>query len=442
MFGHRLLLGLAALASASPALAQNAEPFFYSDDAALTSGAVAAYPAEPGAVFYNPAGLGALHRSRVSLSGSVVGIRVRSVEGALVTRIGEAESALELSSVDFLSSPTAISAAFALHPAVTLGLGLYTTARDLRSTVDDDLEVDAGGGSSLTQRIDLQYDATKYQAGLAVGFALSDTVRLGVGVFAIYASSDTLAQYSIELALADQAAFESAIVRTSATAWGLLPTVGFQWDPSPAVHLALFARAPEIMLAASTESAITATAASTFGTEPIALLEVVHSETESDSVELLAPPRFGVAAAFDPAPSVRLSLEADVATPMNNEELSIEREVVVNGRIGLRAQVTKELVLGGGFFTDLASSPLSETFGATRVHHLGTTFGGSLLTPLSVGDNKDPDALVLATTLAARYALGFGQARTLSYDGQNVGYGEEDVIFHDLMPYTSSAILF
>jgi hypothetical protein len=51
--------------------ADNTEPFFYSDDAAMTGGTVVASTRDAGAIWYNPAGLGGIRRGQIDLSGSV-----------------------------------------------------------------------------------------------------------------------------------------------------------------------------------------------------------------------------------------------------------------------------------------------------------------------------------------------------------------------------------
>ncbi len=437
-------LALAAPVLVCPRLAQaeNGGPLFYSDDAALLSGAAIALPADPASVHYNPAGLGALKRARVSVNGSLFGVRIRSINGALVTEADGQRSSLDLDSIDFVSTPTGITAAFSLHPAVTLGLGFYTTERDIQSAVDDDTMTLPSLDAIATQRIDLQLDTTKYQAGAALGFALSDSVRLGVGVFGIYATQDAYVQFTVDVDDAQgRAGFESVTARLATTAWGILPTAGFQWDVTPAVHLALVAKAPEIMLAASADSAGTAAVGSTFVDPPVVALEVYEAQSDTDKVEMLAPARFALGASFDPTPMVRVALEAEVSLPVDNQELGVRHEVVANGRLGVRYQVAPGLVLGSGLFTDLASAPLGESLGSRRVHYFGTTLGGTLLTPLSVGGSSDPDAIILTTTLAVRYAVGIGEARTTTYDG-GVSYGTTDVVFHDVTPYTGSAILF
>ncbi len=78
---------LVGMVYGSPARAQNADQFYYSNEAALTAGAMVAVPGDDGAVIYNPAGLGALHRTQLNANGSVFGLRVRPIPNALTARV-------------------------------------------------------------------------------------------------------------------------------------------------------------------------------------------------------------------------------------------------------------------------------------------------------------------------------------------------------------------
>lgn len=54
--------------------------------------------------------------------------------------------------------------------------------------------------------------------------------------------------------------------------------------------------------------------------------------------------------------------------------------------------------------------------GEGRVHYHGAAGGVQIRTPLSLQKNPAPDALVLSTTLAIRYAIGFGDSRAADID--------------------------
>ena len=64
---------LALLCASRTAAAQNADSFFFGDEAALASGAVVASGTDSGALWYNPAGFGGLRRGLISASASKIG---------------------------------------------------------------------------------------------------------------------------------------------------------------------------------------------------------------------------------------------------------------------------------------------------------------------------------------------------------------------------------
>mgnify|MGYP002381664649 CR=1 FL=1 len=116
--------GLVVLFSAKSAAADNTEPFFYSDDAAMTAGAVSAITRDAGAIWYQPAGLGGIKRGSIDLSGSAFGVRIRSVPNALVTTFPSGTRSVTLDSTDIFSAPHALGFVRHISDTVSIGAGL------------------------------------------------------------------------------------------------------------------------------------------------------------------------------------------------------------------------------------------------------------------------------------------------------------------------------
>lgn len=154
-----------ALTSARTARAENTEPFFYSDDAAMTAGSVVATTRDAGAIWYNPGGLGGIRRGQIDLSGSAFGVRIRTVPDALRTNLPSGQQSVTLGSVDIFSAPHALGLVRNLSESVAFGFGFYVTARDIR-TAQSQLETTGPsiGNAAVTaryrQRLDLSIDET------------------------------------------------------------------------------------------------------------------------------------------------------------------------------------------------------------------------------------------------------------------------------------------
>jgi hypothetical protein len=436
-----LLAVAGTLTIARAGRAQNAEQFYFSDDAAMTAGAVVAYPDDPGGLWYNPAALGGVHRGRVSLSGSVISVRARTVPGALEVDAGPSRRSLDLSATNLISTPHAFTLLFGPSDETTLGFGVYVTTRDVQSADSHALAapLTSPAGALLDERVDLLTNITKVSFGPAIGVTLARDLRLGFALFGSLMEATVASEAFVGIdAPGSPQALAADSTRLSASAWGLALTGGLQWDATRRVHLGLFLRSPEVVLSGG---------GSTLRTIVTAEGGTPRAATTADDLDaapgLSEPPRFVLGAALDVAPSLRLGVEVALATGLDNAALFVDQRPVVNGRIGLKWTVSDQVALGAGVFTDLAtSSALGATLGQSRVDYAGGTLGGTLLTPLAVLGSTGRDALVLTTTIALRYSAGWGEARALSSDGVSLDGRSVGVLFHDFMPYTGSAVLF
>lgn len=436
-----ILVGPGAFATTSAAYAQNTDAYFFSDDAAIMAGAVVARPGDAAGVWYNAASLGAVTRPRMMVNGSVFGVRFRNHPDALVTDFGESANRLALDSTTYVATPTGVTAAFSVLPWLTIGGGLYTTARDIEDATDDDVTSinDAMGTTQLTQRIHYQIDRKKMVAGGAFGIRVTDDFRIGSAMFGTYTTANVKAELSNEIQTGDPLSEIIVIdVDGSVTAFGLLPTLGFQWDLSDAIHLGANIVFPEIMLTASSKGGSATIVVSRAEGSPSGDLAFESTEGSGDA-EALSPPKFSVGATFDVARGVEIGMGVDATTGLTNDAFGLDKKGIVNVRAGVRVQVIPELALGGGAFTDFANdSRLNTGLGERRLDFIGGTLGGSLMTPIVVVDRSDP--IIIATTVAVRYAVGFGEGRTLRFSDGGTIAGTVDILAHDLMPYLGTSI--
>ena len=450
-------LAITLLAQSKVASAQNADPFFFGDEAALGAGAVVASGRDSGAFWYNPAGFGGLQRGTVSASASTFGLRVRKIPRALRVRIGGRETASDLSSSDVISVPNAIVAATKLTDRIAIAGGLLVTSRDVRSalvSVPESEHVAADGTPlALSQRLDMQSDTAKYHFGGALATALSNDLRLGAAVYGTYAKASRSVQYALFARSSgpnptDERAFITQSARVTDTEVGVAASVGLQWQASSLVSLGLTIRSPEVALTASTEGGAIIAQASGGGTDPgTATLEEQLPPERAAGGKLVAPARAlaGVAVALGPRESwLEIGVDATHGLPASSVVDALQP--TVNGRIGLRYMLSPSWIIGGGLFTDRARERrLSEFISSDRVDYYGLTLGISKRTPLALVQDPAPEALVLVTTLSLRSSVGFGQARAVTLDLDQPDLPRDDrsdVTFFEVMPYLGSSVVF
>ena len=456
---HRAAPLLALVQLVAPAAeAGNLDSFLLGNQAAMTGGAVVALTRDGEAIWYNPAGLGAagLHRSArtmLDVSASAFALRIRPMAGALETVLPDETIVADLTGIDILSVPSALVFVRRLIPGLSVGLGIFVPVQD-EFQIEDVLRVkDAdtflGKPVDYEQRGLLGWDVTEYHLGLAVGWQATDTLRMGASVFVTYTTSRRTTEFwshigTPQTAFADVTTLQNTFEHRKAV--GGHAALGVQWEPAPDWHLGLMIRSPTVFFATFAEGHILEIPAFKPITAPGSTL--VNTDNTNRGLQVTRPLRvhLGVGYTF---PGGSVSLEGDLQPALLNEEIAIERRLTWNLRAGTRFQVSKRVFLGAGLFTDRSPNPDPQLVGDLRIDYYGGTFGFELHTPHRVSGRPDSEPLILATTLAIRYALGVGEyggirVNPLSTNPgvQRVEYFQRDALFHEVSLHVGSALYF
>jgi hypothetical protein len=434
--GAVLFAALDALPSV--AHAQNADSFYYSNEAALTAGAMVAVQGDDGAAWYNPAGLGGLHRTRLNANGSVFGFRVRRIDGGLTSSLRGVSSSVDYGGTDFVSTPTTASASFELLPNLTLSGGMFHSQHDVRAAVGVGRASSVDGTARLSQKIDTLNQQRKLHAGGAYGFDLGHGFRLGGAMFLVYSVRDSSVDYLVGLDDGGPKPEVLALsVNTGTSAFGLQSTNGLQWDASKRLHFGVLFRMPEFGFRASGRAALTSIASEAEETA----FGITDQKAASNRFRWRDPARLVFGVACEASDKLRLALDVDMTFPLEEDTWGARHDTTAHARAGVLLKPLDAVHFGLGAFVDPASErELAPGLGSLRANYYGGTAGVIFRTRLT--HDSGPDAPVITLSTAIRYAVGFGDARTAAISDDTAGTGTRAITVHDIMPYLGSSVGF
>lgn len=455
----RWCVAAAVLLVPGSAHAANTQGYYLDGDAALAAGAVVATASGAGALYYDPAGLAGVDRTNVSVSVTAGVLQRRLYREALVARQPDGTAR----PLDLDGGRIGVA-----HPSIVYAraFGRVSIAGGIFTTRDDQLRV--AGAATFTDRgrvavAETALDRTelRYHFGGGVGFALSDRLRLGFALFGAYGTIDetgSLVVGSTDGTVSPAASSGlSYLARASTQLLGLQATVGAQYRATPHVSVGALLQGPIVHLHESFEAweVIQVGSVGQVGTAaPPGLLATGYAPTTRDRFRLgvMAPPRLvlGVAYHFG---ALHVALEGDWTPGMRSLPVSsgsgttwlLDQRTVVDARIAASVRVSDSLEVGGGLFSDRSGNQSPSTLGATDVSYFGASFGARRATSLAL---SSADTVTFRTTLAVRYALGFGRAGGVAVDlrdpaalGLYPTSGAE-VRFHEVHVYLGSGIVY
>jgi len=369
------------------------------DQAAVAAGAVVAAGDDCGSVAYNPAGLAGVDRDRISISASLFEVRVFEIPGFLRTQTPNGLVETPAAHTAFDTVPPAVVVARSLRSDLVLALSLTVPSSE---SVDTNRNANASDGSTFTLRENARNISTSalYRSGVTLAWAPLSRLRVGATLnFGLMRSSSLFAFELSALEASGRRTFVSLVSGQQATAGGLGGILGVQWAISRRIAAGLALEPPLVGVFGSIRSEN-----ATFFSRTVAGQEPMVSENQSSTTDGAAGDaigrfvsRLGVAYVADWG---WLSAQVDYRPTAPS---------VANVRAGAIYQWSPTLRIGAGAFTDFDTSPPSA---ALRFDFVGGTSGVLWRKPLPLQGAKRP--LVLATTLALRYAYGWGQAAAIS----------------------------
>lgn len=416
--------------------AGNEEGVLIGNEAAMTGGAVTAVIDDGTATWFNPAGIAHVTRTQVDASGSATQLRIAETPELLSSASGASADGgyIELNGI-----PSAVTGSRQLEPGLVLAFGLFVPSA-VNHTDRVRIE-DSAAMTPTTWHLVQQENVQQYYAGIALGWAATPTLRLGVAAFGLYRQSSTVSQFFGGRAGAD-GFVDGVSAISSLQSAGLGLSLGMQWEMTPGLHLGIALRSPALQIGVLRRSTFTEISASADG--------VVFSPGDDEGlvprVDLVAPTqlRVGLAYRFDRG---WVGIDADVSHELSTPSLGIDRRWLVNVRIGGRFEVDPGVSIGAGLFTDLSPLHRISTYGETRIDFLGGSLGFELHTPHRMAEGEQAPTIVFSQTFALRYALGIGQIGGLRFDttqpeDSQVSINATSTTVHELALHVGSALDF
>jgi len=413
--GGYLMLGWYATASL-PARAGNDDEIFVGNQAAMSGGAVSATVSDSSATWYNPAGLGSVGQDEIDVSGTCYTLRAYSAPRFIASTTGQADAA---SVVEFVAVPAQIAYVRRMLPGLSLGLG-YFVPQASNLVLRESLRLHDNGRESDWQ-VALNQVRVQHTAAIGLGLQLAPRVRLGFSLVGTY--QDEIQSLSVVAVQGAEAAplqqrFSASTLLATASRLGLEAGAGFQIEVAPAWRLALTVRSARVQLyqLLHISGAAGRASAEQDGAEGMIQGEIVEPSQQGARFDILRAGRLGVGVARLVGDGDWVSLEADVQPGIDTASADVQRQPVLNVRLGVHHRVSESMAIGAGLFSDRspdrpATRPLSGS---------GDFYGGSLGWEHSsrhrLGEGERADALSFSSTLALRYAFSRGRLYNLAVD--------------------------
>lgn len=421
--------------------AGNDEGVLIGNEAAMTGGAVTAVTSDGSAIWYDPAGIAAVTRGQLDLSGSATVLRI-----AETPRLLSSETTGRTADggyLEVIGIPSAVTLVRLLEPRLAFGFGIFTP--QLTNHTDRVGLSDSVMGLTSRWQLVQQENTQSTYAGLSLGYQLAPNFRIGGTLFGLYRQQTLSTHFfggATDAAGNDVFAAGSSSL-SSLQSVGVELAVGLQWEIVPGVTFGAALRTPDLQLGSlfrSTSASITTTHGGALDFEPSDMSGLVPN------VGVITPTRLRVGLAFR-TQRAWLAVDADVAHELTVPGLGIERRWIANVHVGGRYWIDENVSVGAGLFTDVSPTRRITQYGQTQIDFVGGSLGLEIHTPHELGPHEHAETLVFAQTFALRYAAGVGQIGGLRFSDASPTMQTADVLItpttvHELSLHLGSALYF
>jgi hypothetical protein len=391
----RRLAVLLALSIPCGARAGNDDGILVGGQAALVGGAITAITSDGAAAWYNPAGLARIERHSFDINASAYGISATTAHDFFTLPDGQTSNA---SVVDWQLIPSALSYTRVLSERVVGSFGVF-----IPSTSDADLRASLTQANGMRWTVGLDEVRNEYDYIASVGIRVRDNLRVGVALHGVYISDETMIQVGAGTpGMPTTQLFEVSSEHETRSDYAARLGLGVQWTPRPGLDLGLSLQTPT--LTGFRRIARDVITGSYVGSDT-ASYESEHVHALRKPFDVSTPLFVRMGAAYTTG-RIQWLCDGSISTPIDGVGASQDRRLNGNVRLGALVTQSAKLSYGAGLFSDRSSyrQPQPNFFG----------FAGGVRIASDYTLKEGQRALTFATTLAGRYAYGWGDVQAVS----------------------------